>query len=168
MEKMTMGKTSHKSLDAHELVECFLGGKGRMLSLSKSRYSKARPKNLVIFNSNVCIEGIGKVWHGDLDFTLEEPLLRRLAEVLDKEIYVLYEMDGRFCNEGNPKIDNAIVSIKRKTAFHCNVYVTESRSEYFQTRDKTGVLALKMPKRIKEKPRGSDLQENRSNAESDS
>jgi hypothetical protein len=74
-------------------------GIARMISGSKSGYRNAHPDNLVCFNANIFVLGEGKVWFGDLDITLDEGELKKVAEGLGKDLYVLREMDGRFGNE---------------------------------------------------------------------
>ena len=83
-----------------------LGFPGRMISSSKSGYKERNPDCLVIFNSNVCTEK-GKIWWGDLDVTKSKDALSELAKGTGETIYVLFEMDGRFEHEENPKINRA-------------------------------------------------------------
>lgn len=85
-----------------------LGWSGRMLSGSKSGYGEQFPKNLVVFNANLIVEGDGKVWYGDIDVTRDEEKLKQIARTLKKRIYVLREHDGRFLNEAEPKIGSAV------------------------------------------------------------
>lgn len=88
------------------LISDRLGFPGKMISASKSGYRDRNPENLVVFNSNVCtVEG--KIWWGDVDVTLSKEDLSSLAKEIGKTVYVLFEMDGRFENEKNPKIDRA-------------------------------------------------------------
>jgi hypothetical protein len=89
------------------LAEALLGWEGRMISASKTRYRERHPGNAAIFNANVCVSD-GKIWWGDLDLTLDEPLLRELAMRLGEVVYVLYERDGRFANEKRPPLDRAL------------------------------------------------------------
>lgn len=100
-------KPDIKLLDKTQEV---LGHCGQMLSGSKSGYLDRHPKNVAIFNANVCVKA-GKVWFGDLDLTKSLAKLKELAKVLNEKVYVLYEMDGRFQNESKPKLDNAICCI---------------------------------------------------------
>lgn len=72
---------------------------GRMISASKSSYCQIFPKHEVIFNANIIIESQGKIWHGDLDLTLENEKLEKIAKSLGEPIYILREMDARFNNE---------------------------------------------------------------------
>jgi len=72
---------------------------GRMISGSKSGYRDRYPDNLVIFNANIATKKRGKVWYGDLDVTLDYEKLEAVAEILKEDLYILYEMDGRFENE---------------------------------------------------------------------
>ena len=65
--------------------------------------------NLTVFNANVCTAA-GKIWYGDLDVTRDEHMLRALAELLGEKVYVLREMDARFEDEANPKLDKAVAS----------------------------------------------------------
>lgn len=85
-----------------------LGFPGKMISASKSGYSQRFPENLVLFNSNVCTDE-GKIWWGDIDVTKSRENLSELAKEMGKTIYVLFEMDGRFENEKEPKINRAPV-----------------------------------------------------------
>ena len=85
-----------------------LGFPGRMISASKSGYVKNFPDNLVIFNANVCTDE-GKIWWGDIDVNKSKEELISLAKELRKTVYVLFEMDGRFENEKDPKINRAPV-----------------------------------------------------------
>jgi len=74
----------------------------RMISGSKTGYTKKYPNNLVIFNANVIIKSVGKIWHGDLDLTYDALILKQIADELGEPLYVLYEMYARFGNENRP------------------------------------------------------------------
>jgi len=142
--------TEPGSLEAvKDTVRLILGHHGRMIAGSKSTYRKNFPKNLVLFNANVIVEGAGKVWHGDLDITRDEALLVRLAELTDREVYVLQEMDGRFDNEGSPKINKAIYKVSRVPLiykvsrvplFHWHIFLGESKSEYYVRHRRSGII----------------------------
>jgi hypothetical protein len=80
---------------------------GRMISGSKSYYRERFPKHLVIFNANIIIINDKKVWHGDLDITIDENKLKNVAKILNQDLYILYEYDARFGNEDKP-IDELI------------------------------------------------------------
>jgi len=110
-----------------EKAEKILGFPGHLISWSKSGYRKFNPTHLVIFNSNICIEE-GKIWYGDLDITVSHKFLLKLAEKLNKVIYVLYEMDGRFENETKPKIENHVIRISPQG----NFIIGDKYKEYFQ------------------------------------
>ena len=84
---------------------------GRMISGSKSDYSRRHPDNKVYFNANVCTKSKGKIWYGDLDLTLDGEKLIEFAQNIGEELFILREMDGRFENEGNPKLDKAIARV---------------------------------------------------------
>ena len=79
----------------------------RIITGSKSVYKSSKPKDLVIFNANVFMKDMGKVWYGDLNLTEEYMVLKSIAASLDTTLYVLREMDGRFGKEKKP-IDELI------------------------------------------------------------
>ncbi len=72
---------------------------GRMISGSKSSYYDEHSDNLIVFNANIIIETRGKVWHGDLDVTVDYENLEKIAETLEEPLYILREHDARFENE---------------------------------------------------------------------
>lgn len=96
--------------EAREVAIEVLGWPGRMISQSKSGFRERHPDHAAVFNANLCVEA-GKIWFGDLDLTIDEPLLLELANQLDEQIYVLREMDGRFKNELRPLLDHALYRI---------------------------------------------------------
>jgi len=71
----------------------------RMIGGSKSIYRKEHPKDLIIFNANVFMKDIGKVWYGDLNLTQDYIILKSIADSLNTTLYVLWEMDARFGKE---------------------------------------------------------------------
>jgi hypothetical protein len=73
----------------------------RMISGSKSLYMRAYPDNDVIFNANIITESHGKIWHGDLDVTVDRENLEKIAQKLGEPLYILYEMDARFEHEND-------------------------------------------------------------------
>jgi len=94
--------------DIEKIAVSNLGYNGRMISGSKSGYSRAHKKNLAVFNANVCTEN-GKIWYGDLDVTIDHLSLRATSLASGMDIYVLFEMDGRFENEDSPRLDKALI-----------------------------------------------------------
>lgn len=95
-------------LDKEFLARQILGMCGKMISVSKSGYIQRNPRNLTIFNANICTRK-EKIWFGDLDVTLSKNSLIQLAQKLNENVYVLYEMDGIFDNEETPLISRHVV-----------------------------------------------------------
>ena len=89
------------------IAERNLGFPGKMISGSKSGYTSRYPKHDVIFNANIFTEAGKKIWYGDLDITNSGPNLQTLSKELGEKIFVLYEWDGRFDFETNPRLDQA-------------------------------------------------------------
>ena len=101
-------------------IEEELGISGRMISWSKSGYCKMHEKNLVIFNANIIIidpktKKSEKVWHGDIDVTLDEKSILKIADKIGAEVLVLREQDARFSNEKKPLIDRFVYRSSDKT-----------------------------------------------------
>ncbi len=107
-----------------------LGMNGRLISQSKGSYLNANPKNIVVFNANICIVDsapisdlralIGwispkhtteKIWFGDIDVTRDVLKLQKLADELGTCVYVLREHDARFANEDSPRLEKAVVKV---------------------------------------------------------
>jgi hypothetical protein len=100
----------HDLATRHEAaIMATLGPPGRMISASKSHYLDAHPDHLPVFNANVCL-GSSKIWHGDLDLTIDEEALLDLASQTEQIASVLYETDGRFKHENSPLIAEAVYS----------------------------------------------------------
>lgn len=93
----------HKETAPEYFCEKILGFMGRMVGGSKSIYSYDNPKNVIVFNANIATEKDGKIWHGDLDLTLDHEKLLSLNKKIGK-FYVFYESDLRFGKE-HEKID---------------------------------------------------------------
>lgn len=90
----------------------------RLISRSKSFYRELHPKHIVFFNANIIDKKLGKIWHGDLDLTMDGNKLKSVASELNTTFYILSEMDGRFDNE-NDSIDNFIA----KSQWNTNILV---------------------------------------------
>jgi len=103
-----------------DMYEIFMSNKlmmGRMISGSKSGYWQDHKENLVVFNANIIIESKGKIWHGDLDVTLDYENLEKVAETLEEDLYILGEHDARWGNEDAPTkelMEKARAVIKHK------------------------------------------------------
>jgi len=95
-------------MSKEQKANSIIGQPGAIISNSKSGYRERHPENLSIFNANICTKN-EKIWWGDLDVTLSQALIADLAFILNEDLYVLYEMDGRFENEGKPKVDKYAV-----------------------------------------------------------
>lgn len=109
------------------LIYDLLGPNGKLISGSKSIYLYDNPKNLVVFNANLVIDG-KKVWYGDIDVTLSCERLKTISSYTNKKVYVLSEMDARFENENKPKVENAIVEVHKNT-------ITLKSTDYFYIQD---------------------------------
>jgi hypothetical protein len=96
---------------ADDKAERILGPVGRMITLSKSRFERANPTSVPVFNANVCTESRGKIWFGDLDLTSDEPLLKRLAAELGESVYVLYERAARFATSDAPRLKEHVLKV---------------------------------------------------------
>ena len=88
---------------------------GRMLSLSKSAYQARYPGHHVVFNANICSKEACKIWHGDLDLTLEATAIQSFANMRNETLYVLKEHDARFSNEKTPLFDRAVMVVHPQT-----------------------------------------------------
>lgn len=75
---------------------------GRMIGGSKTGYMERNPNNEVVFNANIIIPSKGKVWHGDLDVTLDRENLQKVAKALEEDLYILGEHDARWGREDDP------------------------------------------------------------------
>lgn len=93
-----------------QIIEQKLGPIGNLISYSKSNYRNKFPDNIIVFNSNLIVNG-KKIWYGDLDVTKSKNDLIDLSYEINETIYILYERDGRFENEFNPNLHNYVVKI---------------------------------------------------------
>lgn len=71
----------------------------RLIGLSKSFYVRENPNHKAVFNANIFTLEDGKIWFGDLDLNNDENKLKNIAKSLNRDLYILREMDGRFENE---------------------------------------------------------------------
>lgn len=74
----------------------------RLIAGSKRIYKENHPNDIVMFNANIIVEPEGKIWYGDLNITLDILILHRIAKTIDRDLYILWEMDARFGNESQP------------------------------------------------------------------
>jgi hypothetical protein len=113
-------------------IEGILGHRGRLISGSKGQYRWDNEDHLIAFNANLCVAGLGKIWHGDLDVTVEEDKLRKAAKAVGMDLYLLHESDARFENEESPKLENA-VAIFKADGSECSL--SGYNSDYYERRD---------------------------------
>jgi hypothetical protein len=92
--------TSIQEIQQH--FEAYSFHNGRMIGSSKTGYKNEHPDDLIIFNANVLMSDVGKVWHGDLNLTEDYLVLNGIAKSLNTTLYVLWESDGRFGEENKP------------------------------------------------------------------
>lgn len=98
-------------MTTHQLINDRIGWSGRMISGSKSGYRISYPNNFAIFNANICTN-TGKIWWGDIDLTKSKDTLLEIAAESADDLYVLFEMDGRFENEESPILSKAAAVFK--------------------------------------------------------
>jgi hypothetical protein len=126
-------------------AQAVLGYAGRMMSGSKSGYSKTNPANVPVFNGNVVTEKLGKVWYGDLDLTLDGEKLQALAVALGEKVYVLREMAARFENENKPQLDRSVAIFDGTTiAFGEELKSYDKTGEFLVEICRSGKLAGKI------------------------
>ena len=97
--------------EVQQYFDAYSFNDGRMLSGTKWGYQEKHPDDLIVFNANVLMPGYGKVWFGDLNLTEDYLVLREIAQNLNTDLYILWEMDGRFGEENKPfdeLIDKAV------------------------------------------------------------
>lgn len=111
MEKHYASIAPKPSTPADELeynvIVAVFGQCGRIISASKSSYT-----GKAVFNANLCTDE-RKLWYGDVDLNKDRKKLQKIADVLQRTIYVLRERDARFENENAPLLANAVAVIKK-------------------------------------------------------
>ena len=95
-------KPTMSVMEIQQYFDAYSFHDGRMLGGSKMDYHTEHPNDLIIFNANVLMPGYGKVWYGDLNLTEDYLILREIAQNLNTDLYVLWEMDVRFGLEMKP------------------------------------------------------------------
>lgn len=75
---------------------------GKMISYSKTAYRNKFKDHEVHFNANIFSAKLGKIWWGDIDLTTHGDKLQEIANILDDDLFILRELDGRFENEDLP------------------------------------------------------------------
>lgn len=129
-----------------QIIERVLGYSGRMISGSKSGYRKVYPENVPVFNANIIIEDAGKyvkVWHGDVDLTVDAEKLLKSSEKTGEKLYVLYEMDARFENESKPAVHRHVASYDASQPQNLQVEIGE-QYDTFLIRDLNVIKYVKL------------------------
>lgn len=123
-------RTADETLLDHapdEIAERILGPAGRMVAASKTRHGKEHPDHVLVFNANLCTRTHGKIWHGDLDLTLDEELVLTFAHAIDETVYVLYERQARFGSEVAPVIGECVIAVSPDGTVSMNPWVGRDR-----------------------------------------
>lgn len=71
---------------------------GRMISGGKI----SPPGHVCVFNANIIIPSLGKVWYGDIDITKDGNKLIKIADTIREMIFVLRESGCRFGTANDP------------------------------------------------------------------
>lgn len=130
-------------MDTNKIFKCIeenLGPCQRLISGSKSGYCRSFPSNLVVFNANLIVmdtltREAKKVWYGDIDVTNDEPMLKKIADMCDVELRVLYEMDGRFEHEDNPNISRYVYR-----TIHGSAEIGTAVDKYYTREAESGLI----------------------------
>lgn len=97
-----------------EAIRENLGGDGRMVGGSKSRYRDEHPNNIVYFNACIFNKGLKQIWWGDIDITADKKALKKVAKESKELFYVTPEHPFRsdFNNVDQKLIDTHEAVIK--------------------------------------------------------
>lgn len=96
-----------------EQVWITIGEPGRTIASSKTSYREHHPDRVPVFNANLALRA-GRVWHGDLDLSVDEPALVAFARRVGQTVYVLHESDGRFEHETDPVLERAVYRVNQE------------------------------------------------------
>jgi hypothetical protein len=106
------------------LAEALLGGPGRMLSPTKTPPTS----EAVIWNA--CVYALrDPVWNGDLNLTRSEPQLIRLADWLDRTIYVFEESEYVRANYERPRLIRATYRVTKDGETWLNAHWLERATD---------------------------------------
>ena len=67
----------------------------RLVSLSKSGFIRRHPQHAVVFNATIANAAGERLWWGDVDLTVDEEALHRLAQRAGFDFFVHHEGDSR-------------------------------------------------------------------------
>ena len=84
----------------------------RVIGGSKSLYRARNPGHLVVFDANIFTEARGKVWYGDLDLTLDGPVLQGVAIECKQSLYILSKNDGSLQHEIRPFAEVIMLAVR--------------------------------------------------------
>jgi hypothetical protein len=121
---------------ANPTAERILGQVGRMIAGSKSGYARAFTDNLPVFNANLSTHERGKIWFGDVDCFIDEPLLADIARALGEQVFALYESAARFGNEETPDLSDFVIAVAPDGTVETSEWIV---------RDAAGVLRPRRP-----------------------
>lgn len=71
---------------------------GRMISGSK----RSPEGHFCVWNANLVIKSVGKIWFGDLNIMKDGKNLKKIAAEIGETLYILHESDARFGTENDP------------------------------------------------------------------
>lgn len=100
---------------AKDIAHSILGTPGRAISGYPALYRQAYPENTILFNIVLCTEE-EKLWQGDLDLTKELTLIRKLANEVKQDIYLLESFRARTQYDLRPDITSYIVYVPYQEA----------------------------------------------------
>jgi hypothetical protein len=103
-----------------EIVRNILGPTARMITNSKSEYVHFNPCHVVIFNADI-VANNERVWHGDIDLTLDEEKLVELAQQLGTSLSVYHESKLACTSSSDPSyiVDTEIKPFKEEGLRFC-------------------------------------------------
>jgi hypothetical protein len=127
------------------VAETILGRAGRLISMSKSGYHRARPDHLVVFNAGALTADGTEIWWGDLDLTLDESKIGDLARTLGEQVYVLHEPFRRYFEQESTESAAFTATIREVAVLVAEADGNVSVVAAWAWRDDSGTLRLVNP-----------------------